>query len=356
VVTTDVQGVDPHVIRVVDRMIRLGLSLDIAATVMGRIAKQGDFSMQWSEQGAYLERLAARSRLSGHVQTAKEQSTQAYFCYRIVDFSYVGNVDGKLAAYTSSLRCFDGATDGKVKELEVEAHGTSYKALFIGNDLPADSPTVVYSYGLDGIGQDHYWYTAPHLMRRGIKMLVVDGPGQGEAIRVRRIPVRPDFEALGSACYDTLASSGLADPARIGIVGSSLGSYYAGRAFLADGRFKAYATVSSLCSIVSGMWDPTPQLRPTLAYLAQLDIDKDDCRSFYLPFSLEGREQPDNSRPSRLLHGDADLLTPATEAIRAQAALGRGSEVVLVPGGNHNLFNSSAEALPQTWDWLASEL
>jgi len=40
------------------------------------------------------------------------------------------------------------------------------------------------------------------IARRGIHVLAIDGPGQGEALRLQGIPSRHDYEVRHAAAYD----------------------------------------------------------------------------------------------------------------------------------------------------------
>ena len=88
----------------------------------------------------------------------------------------------------------------------------------------------------------------PDLIKRGISVLVMDGPGTGEAIRFRKLYLRHDYEVAGSACIDFLEKRADVDPKRIGIVAISLGGYYAPRCASLEPRFAA-------CIAWGAIWD-----------------------------------------------------------------------------------------------------
>jgi pimeloyl-ACP methyl ester carboxylesterase len=83
-------------------------------------------------------------------------------------------------------------------------------------------------------------YAANHwaeLAARGISCLMLDQPGTGEALRLQGITARIDTEAWAGAAVDWLETRSDVDTARIGIVGWSLGGYYAPRAAAFEKRF-----------------------------------------------------------------------------------------------------------------------
>ncbi|MFT4234272.1 MAG: alpha/beta hydrolase, partial [Microbacterium sp.] len=104
-------------------------------------------------------------------------------------------------------------------------------------------PVVIQWNGLDSTKEMMYYSQFPRqLAERGVSTLMVDTPGSGEALRLRGMTARHDTEAWASATVGWLernaAELGI-DPDRIGIVGWSLGGYYAPRAAAFEKRLKA---------------------------------------------------------------------------------------------------------------------
>ena len=82
---------------------------------------------------------------------------------------------------------------------------------------------------------------------------MLDQPGTGEALRLQGLTARIDTEAWAGAAVDYLETRDDVDAARIGIVGWSLGGYYAPRAAAFEKRFAlaspgAPTTTGARCS------------------------------------------------------------------------------------------------------------
>jgi hypothetical protein len=77
---------------------------------------------------------------------------------------------------------------------------------------------------------------------------VIDTPGTGEPLRLRNVPSRPDYEVPTTAIVDYLVTRPDIDPERIGLLGISLGGYYAPRGASFEHRIKA-------CAAWGGVWD-----------------------------------------------------------------------------------------------------
>ena len=91
-------------------------------------------------------------------------------------------------------------------------------------------PAVVCFGGLDAHKDEMLPRVAPQAGERGIAVLLVDLPGQGETLRLRGTPNRAEMEVPVAACVDALVRRPEVDAQRIGLYGASLGGVYAARA------------------------------------------------------------------------------------------------------------------------------
>ncbi|GGC84759.1 alpha/beta hydrolase [Tersicoccus solisilvae] len=107
---------------------------------------------------------------------------------------------------------------------------------------PGPHPVVIQWNGLDSTKEMMYYSQFPQMLaERGISTLMVDTPGSGEALRLRGLTARHDTEIWAGAIIDWLEQNAddlAVDPEQIGIVGWSLGGYYAPRALAFEKRLK----------------------------------------------------------------------------------------------------------------------
>ena len=107
---------------------------------------------------------------------------------------------------------------------------------------PGDGPrpVVIQWNGLDSTKEMMYYSGFPRMLaERGISTLMVDTPGSGEALRLRGLTARHDTEVWAAAIIDFIeahAGELNADADAVGIVGWSLGGYYAPRALAFEKR------------------------------------------------------------------------------------------------------------------------
>src|SRR5262249_7812078 len=97
-------------------------------------------------------------------------------------------------------------------------------------------PLVLLIAGLDST-KEEFFAAENVFLARGMATFSLDGPGQGET--ARKLKIRPDFEAPVAAVLDVLGGRPDLDGARVGLLGVSLGGYYAARAAAFEPRVRA---------------------------------------------------------------------------------------------------------------------
>src|SRR6202451_2503299 len=110
------------------------------------------------------------------------------------------------------------------------------------------APAMVFFDGFDVTKELQYGYGIPDLAARGVGCLIVDGPGNGESVRFRNLPLIAETERYATPVYEYLAGRREFDPKRIGVMALSLGGYYAPRAASLEPRF-------ACCVAWGAQWD-----------------------------------------------------------------------------------------------------
>ena len=196
----------------------------------------------------------------GFQLTAGEHLVRAAIYYHFAKFVFVQDLAQMRAAHMKAVALLQGraapdASAGRVRRDSVrgqEAEGRAAKDLRRG-----PQPVLVMAPGLDSTKEEIHAYEEPFLAR-GIAVLAIDGPGQGEA--EYEIPICGDYERAGDGGGGLDPSTGrIWISEKIAIWGVSLGGYYAPRAAAYEKRFKA-------CIALSGpfdwalIWDALPDL------------------------------------------------------------------------------------------------
>src|SRR5687768_15417538 len=306
-------------------------------------AHVGDNEKWWEEWVAMAKRIegfgdAAESE--GRKLTAGACYLRAsvyYFCGE----RFIAPSERKWDTYRSCLRCFRKGVERRfpqIERAEVPYEGTTLPAWFYKAAVAGRAPTVVMFDGLDNAKEMSVLFGGVEIARRGIHVLAIDGPGQGEALRLQGIPSRHDYEIPARAAYDYLGARAEVDPERVAVMGFSMGGYYAPRAAAMEPRFAA-------CVAWGGHFDyheswvrrrqiqesgGTKLSAPSFQLPWVLGMpDMDACMKKLENYRLSGVAEKMRC-PFFCLHGENDTIVPLHFAERLHAAVGSENKTLKV--------------------------
>jgi dipeptidyl aminopeptidase/acylaminoacyl peptidase len=213
------------------------------AAANGEDAGTPEFLRAWTALTDQLVGQAESAEKAGHTRTAGQLYFRATNYLSQAERMLAHSDPNRIPTYKRLLHLTQKAFDlhsPRVSRVNIPYESTTLPAYF--SQAPATdtgpAPVVVLVNGLDSTKE--HQYTSNHwaeLAARGISCLMLDQPGTGETLRLQDIPARIDSEAWGAAAVDYLQTREDVDPSRIGIVGWSLGGYYAPRAAAFEKRF-----------------------------------------------------------------------------------------------------------------------
>ena len=213
------------------------------AAQQGEDAGTADFLRAWTALTDQLVGQAEDAEKAGHTRTAGQLYFRAtnYLCQaeRMLAHTNPDRVPTYRRVLELAQRSF-ALHSPRVSRVEIPYEGATLPAYF--SAAPATeqgpAPVVVLVNGLDSTKEHMYSSNHWHeLAERGISCLMLDQPGTGESLRLQGITARIDAEAWAGAAVDWLETRDDVDPARIGVVGWSLGGYYSPRAAAFEKRF-----------------------------------------------------------------------------------------------------------------------
>ncbi len=198
---------------------------------------------EWRRLADRIAGQAAEAEAAGHAVTARNAYLRATNYYRASEYGVPPSDARRLESFDKCEECFQKAGRYLTPPLEIVRipyEGTTLPAYFLRpSDLAARWPVLVSFGGLDSFKEELFFRFARGARERGIASLLVDGPGQGAAIRRQGLKTRYDYEVAVGACVDTLLGRSDVDPSRIAVSGASLGGYYAARAAAFEHRLAA---------------------------------------------------------------------------------------------------------------------
>ena len=313
-----------------------------------------------------------RFEQAGHPVSAAGFYLRACHYYQMGERFRTPKDQRALAAYRAGVDCFlrfVAHTDVRIEVVEVPFEDASLPGYFVHahNATSARRPCVIFFDGLDVTKEIQYLAGVPDLIKRGISVLVMDGPGTGEAIRFRGLVLRHDYEKAGSACIDFLEQRPDVDPGRIGIVAISLGGYYAPRCAALDHRFAA-------CIAWGAIWDYhaiwkrriEAQFRASLSVPGHhimwiLGVDTlEQALQRLEPFKLDGVVQKMRC-PFLLVHGADDEQIPLADAQALHEACGSEDKTLRVfsaqeGGAQHCQRDYLTLGCATMWSWFEDKL
>jgi 2,6-dihydroxypseudooxynicotine hydrolase len=212
------------------------------------------------------------------------------------------------------------------------------------------SPLVFLLPGLDSTKEEFFaWENV--FLSRGMATLSLDGPGQGETGLSSSI--EPAYEKAVTAALDYLGPRRDVDLKRVGLVGVSLGGYYAPRAAAYEMRVKAAVGISGPFDFAA-CWETMPQpTREAVRHHVGAG-DEVGARAKAAELNLYDAA-PRLDRPYLAITGRHDRLIP-WEQTKRQADEAPGGEFVLYEDGNHVCNNLPYLYRPLSADWLREKL
>jgi dienelactone hydrolase len=220
---------------------------------------------EWTRMGERLAGMAADAEQKGHYLTARDRYFRASNYYRTGEFFLPPNHTRKLQTYDRGVECFQKGgryVRPPLERVRVPYEGTTLPGYFVParNARPGPTPAVIFFGGADSTAEELYFATVG-MVDRGLAMLIVDGPGQGGALRHGKIYSRPDWEVPAGAAFDWLAKRPEVDPKRIAIMALSFGGYHSARAAAFEHRFAA-AVVWGAHYDLHEFWSKRPDNHP----------------------------------------------------------------------------------------------
>jgi dipeptidyl aminopeptidase/acylaminoacyl peptidase len=325
---------------------------DFQAT-LGRITRWDDWCREWGRTAEGYERLAGQAEADGHPVTAGGAWRRAALCWHWGKFVFTEHPDEQRAAHDRTVTCSlrgAGTLNPPAERVEIPYAGTALAGYLRVPAAGRPPAVVVMVPGLDSV-KEELQATADYFLQRGLATLAIDGPGQGET--EYRLPIEPAYERVTAAVADFLDGRDDVDPGRMGLMGVSLGGYYAARCAAYEPRLRAAVALAGPYRFDLD-WDTRPpQSRATFQQRSGAS-SPEEARQRAAALTLE-QAAPRITIPLLVVHGQRDRLVLPQQAERL-AAEAPGAELVMYPQGNHGVTNQAYECRSMMADWLAGHL
>ena len=169
---------------------------------------------EWTRMGDKIEARGRDEERKGHKRTAASCFMRASRYYQTGERFIHPRSQRSMDVYAKSVKIFQDAAailrDRRIEPVEVPYGTTSLPALLVHPDPAATggkpAPCMVFFDGFDVTKELQYGYGVPDLAARGIGCLIVDGPGNGESVRFRNLPLIAETEHYATPVYEYLAA------------------------------------------------------------------------------------------------------------------------------------------------------
>jgi 2,6-dihydroxypseudooxynicotine hydrolase len=325
--------------------------------VLRQVVDHRSWYTAWHAEAVQAEELGERFGAEGRTVSAGDMFHRAAMCHHWGQYLARIGSEQRAEGRSGRVRCYRRAVElsgQPIQPLQIPFDGAPLPGyLHVPDPASADGTPpacVIMIDGADSVKEEyHNW--ARQFVRRGLAVLTMDGPGQGELVGV--LPMRPDaWEAPIGAAIDALAAIGRVDANRIGVWGSSMGGFLALRAAAHEPRVRAAVSSGGFYDFRDyRYWPVSTQLN----VLEDLMVSSLSEARAYLEerCTLAGSLQLIGC-PYLVIHGARDELVSVEEG--RQMAEGPRGEFVNFEDGFHTCTNHNATLVPLMCDWMVDKL
>ena len=334
-------------------------------SAMGRMKKFNDIGPEFTRQGRRVEAHARAFEKDKRFVSAREQYIIASLLYASAQWPYF-DYDDTVAELEERMN----ATFAKymkyaprpVRRVDIPfSRGKSMPAYLHLPHKPAKGerfPCILVTGGMDGSKENMVAMYGDPAIERGMAVLALDGPGQGECPG-RGIYLNPTaFQTAGVAAVDWLCDQPEIDPDRIVIRGSSFGTYFGTQAAAALGNRIKGVSATGICQepgahTIFNTASPTFKVR--FMFMCGFE-DEAKFDTFVKGFDLR-KIAPKVKCPYMIVAGEDDQLSPVEHTYRLFEQIKAPKRLVVYESANHSIKGGPAAANGENretmmFDWM----
>ena len=221
-------------------MTDIGEVLDTASRV--HADDEYSWTREWEKTAERLRAAAEAGDKAGHRLGAGQSFMRAAAYYRAALHRHPDPTAPEVRTLSErEVACFARAVrllSLPVQSVRIPYEGTTLPGYFFRSpDTGKKTPILIVHSGRDAWAEDDT-YIAQEALKRGWHCLLFDGPGQGQTLRLQELAFRPDWEKVITPVVDFAVRQPGVDPARMALMGISMGGALAPRAAAFEKRLK----------------------------------------------------------------------------------------------------------------------
>lgn len=335
------------------RFLSQGVEYHDFVRTTARVQTWDDWCREWSAAGDVHIARAQDAEAKHRTLTAGEAYIAAALAYHFGKFLFDDHPDEHRTAHRKSIDAYARGVrllDPSAERIEIPFEKSNLVGIFRKPLTTNRSPLVLLLPGLDSC-KEEFFYWENVFLARGMATFSLDGPGQGESAGLH---IRADYEAAVSAALDALSSRRDVNAQQVGVVGVSLGGYYAVRSIAQEPRMRAGVEIAGPFAW-GECWDNLNALTRAAFQHHSGARDAEQARELAQKLNLDGIAQK-ISKPLLVIHGKLDKLIPWQQAQKIADAAGKNVELVLIENGNHVCNNIPNLYRPLAGDWIKEKI
>lgn len=210
--------------------------------------KEGDYESAWkafSDAGTEAKGWAEEAAKKILRVSAREANLWAanYFYASLYFLDGTADPARMLSVWKQYESCWAAAaalSAPAIEPVEIPYENTTLTGWFFrASEIKERRPLLILNNGADGSELDMLALGAQAGMERGYNCLTFNGPGQGDALWLKKMYFRPDWEKVITPVVDYAVAHPEVNEKRIALVGISQGGYWVPRALAFENRVAA---------------------------------------------------------------------------------------------------------------------
>ena len=336
------------------------------AAIRARVQKMADIGPAFESTAKRREAKARAAEAEGNSVTARDNWYMAAIHYGAAEWPYDDSGTQHVELHKKKKECFSSyarLADHRIEAVSVPLKGKSMPGWL--HLPPAYSggkvPVVIAIPGMDSFKEASVALANDRWMARGVAVLAIDGPGQYESPLLGVYVSMQNWIDAGTALVSWLLQRPEIDGQKIGVTGTSFGSFFGTILCANEPRIAATAVISTClepgCHTI--FEEASPTFKKRFMWMSNY-ADESKFNEFVKTLTWEGHAEKIRS-PYLVVAGEADELSPLEHTERMVRAMSGPRQLVVYADSRHSVGNVPAANLgpfPPTLvaDWLLARL
>jgi dienelactone hydrolase len=335
--------------------------------VRQRVKKYADISPAFEALARRRETLAKEAEQNGEMIPARDHAYIAAQFWTMAMWP-IDEVDERLkmcnARKRETFTKYMQLADHKIEWVDIAYRGQQLPAVFHlppGYRSGDKVPVIVSVPGMDGFKERAVALVADQWMQRGVAVLAIEGPGYAEApLRGIYVDV-PGWAEAGKEAMKWLLARPEIDPDRIGVVGTSFGSFFSAILISDEPRYKACA-ITGTCYEPGGhtiFEEASPTFKKRFMFMSGI-TDENEFEEFRKTIDWHGYAEKVKV-PYLIACGGSDELCPLRYTEAFAKALGGSKQLIIYQDARHSIGSvpsaaNGPESRTYQAEWMMARL